>query len=134
MLPRSERRRLHGRVVDWIEGVAGERADELLDLLAHHAVQAEQDDRALGYLTRAARRARRAAAHREEAALLAGAIAIAERTGRTDLIPDLRAARGRAFASVALWADARQELEAALKGLAPERQERRAEVLVRSEE
>jgi DNA-binding SARP family transcriptional activator/class 3 adenylate cyclase len=130
MLPRSERRRLHGLVVDWIEGVAGERADEFLDLLAHHAVQAEQDDRALGYLIRAAPRARRAAAHREEAALLAGAIAIAERIGRTDVIPDLRAARGRAFASVALWADARQELEAALAGLATERRERRAEVLI----
>jgi tetratricopeptide (TPR) repeat protein len=46
------------------------------------------------------------------------------------VIPDLRAARGRAFASVALWADARQELEAALAGLATERRERRAEVLI----
>ena len=39
MLPRAERRRLHGRVVDWLEDTAGERIEELLDLLAHHAVR-----------------------------------------------------------------------------------------------
>jgi len=53
-LPRAERRSIHGRAVDWIERVGGERAEELLDLLAHHAVQAEQPERALDYLTRAA--------------------------------------------------------------------------------
>ena len=117
-------------VVAWIERVAGERADEHLELLAHHAVQADEHDRALHYLTWAARRARDASAHREEAALLAQAIDIAARIGRADLVPDLRADRGRAFASVGLWAAARSELQVALDGLAPERTERRAEVLV----
>ena len=130
MLPRAERRALHGRVADWVERAAGERAEELLDLLAHHAVQAEQHDRALGYLIGAAERARRAAAHREQAGLLAQAIAIAERSGRGDRIAELRAKRGKAFASVGLWEDATQELEAALTSLAPEQQEQRAEVLV----
>jgi class 3 adenylate cyclase/DNA-binding SARP family transcriptional activator/tRNA A-37 threonylcarbamoyl transferase component Bud32 len=130
MLPRADRRRLHGQVADWIERTTGERADELLDLLAHHAVRAEQHERALGYLTRAAERARRAAAHREEAALLAQAIAIAERSRGGELIPELRARRGRAFASVALWADARRELETALAELGAPGQERRAEVLL----
>jgi predicted ATPase len=130
MLPRADRRQLHGQVADWIERTTGERADELLDLLAHHAVRAEQHERALGYLTRAAERARRAAAHREEAALLAQAIAIAERTMGGELIPELRARRGRAFASVALWADARRELETALAEQPALGQERRAEVLL----
>jgi len=130
MLPRTERRRLHRGVVDWIERVAGDRADEHLDLLAHHAVQAEEHDRALRYLTWAARRMRHASAHREEAALLAQAIDIAARTGRADLVPDLRADRGRAFASVGLWTAAQSELQAALAGLASDRSERRAEVLV----
>ncbi len=128
-LPRSERRTLHGQVANWIEQVEGERAEELLDLLAHHAVQANQQQRALGYLTRAAERAWRAAAHREEAALLARAIEIAERLGQSDQVAELRASRGRAFASVAMWAEARPELETALVGLAPERAEGRAEVL-----
>ncbi|HEU5103567.1 MAG TPA: BTAD domain-containing putative transcriptional regulator, partial [Roseiflexaceae bacterium] len=130
MLPRAERRRLHGQVADWLERITGERADESLDLLAHHAVQAEQHVRALGYLTHAAKRARRAAAHREEAALLAQAITIAERSQDRELLPELRARRGRAFASVALWADARRELESALAELPAANQERRAEVLL----
>jgi len=130
LLPRADRRRLHGRVADWLEGAAGERVEEVLDLLAHHTVEAEQHDRALEYLARAAERARRAAAHREEAGLLARAIASAERGGRVELVADFRARRGRAFTSIALWADARRELEAALAGLPPERRERRAEVLV----
>jgi class 3 adenylate cyclase/DNA-binding SARP family transcriptional activator len=130
MLPRAQRRRLHGLAVAWIERVAGERVDEHLDLLAHHAVQAEQQDRALEYLTRAAERARRAAARREEAALLARAIESAERGGQPASITELRARRGKAFASVAMWPDARRELEAALAGLGPERAEPRAEILV----
>jgi class 3 adenylate cyclase/DNA-binding SARP family transcriptional activator len=130
MLPRADRRWLHGQVADWIERATGERADELLDLLAHHAVRAEQHVRALGYLTRAAERARRAVAHREEAALLAQAITIAERSTGGELIPELRARRGRAFASVGLWADARRELETALAELPAQSRERRAQVLL----
>jgi DNA-binding SARP family transcriptional activator/class 3 adenylate cyclase/tetratricopeptide (TPR) repeat protein len=130
MLPRTDRRHLHGQVADWIEQTTGERADELLDLLTYHAVQADQPGRALVCLTRAAERARRAAAHREESRLLAQAIAIAERSTDGELIPELRARRGRAFTSVALWADARRELEAALAELPAEGRERRAEVLL----
>jgi class 3 adenylate cyclase/tetratricopeptide (TPR) repeat protein len=130
LLPRSERRRLHARLVEWLEETAGERIEEVLDLLAHHAVSAELHERALDYLARAAERAGRAAAHREEAALLGQAIAIAERCGRTDLIPEFRGRRGRAFTRLTLWADARRELEAALAGLPADRRERRAEVLV----
>ena len=129
-LPRTERRALHGQVADWMERAAGERVGERLDVLAYHAAQAEQHDRAIGYLVRAAERARRAAAYREEAALLGQALAIAERAGRTEILADLLIRRGKAFASLALWADAQPDLEAALAHLAPEQQEQRAEVLV----
>jgi tetratricopeptide (TPR) repeat protein len=129
-LPHADRRQLHGQVTDWLEEAAGERSEEVLDLLAHHAVQAEQHDRALGYLSRAAERACRAAAHREEAALLERAITIGKHSNRVDLVASFHARRGRAFASIALWVPARQELEAALAGLPADRREERAEVLV----
>ena len=130
MLPRSERQLLHGLAVAWLQLSAGDRLDELLSVLAYHAVQAEQHAVALDYLVRAAERARLAAAHRDEAALLAQAIELAVRTDRSDLVPDLRARRGRAFADIGLWADARRELEGALAAIAPDDDLRRAELLV----
>jgi tetratricopeptide (TPR) repeat protein len=129
-LPRNERHALHGRAIDWLESVGGERKDELLSILAHHAVQAQQPERALEYLTRAAQRAGRASAHREEANLLAQALDVAERAGREDLLASLRARRGRAFASVGLWPAARGELETALTATPPDAAELRAELLV----
>jgi tetratricopeptide (TPR) repeat protein len=130
MLPRADRRRLHGRAADWMERAADSRVEEVLDLLAHHALQAEQDERALDYLERAARRSHRSAAHREEASLLAQAMTLAERRGEPALVADLQARRGKAFARLTMWADARRELEAALAGLAPDQPERRVEVLI----
>ena len=129
-LSRADRRLLHNLIVDWIEVISGERVEEYLDLLAHHAVQADQPERAIDYLIRAAERADRAAAYREEAALLAQAIDIAERTGRQQLIPELRAKRGKAFRAVAMWTEADQELKTALSGLAPEQDEQRLQVLI----
>jgi class 3 adenylate cyclase len=40
MLPRSDRRILHRRAAAWLELAGGDRLDELLSVLAHHAVQA----------------------------------------------------------------------------------------------
>ncbi len=130
MLSRADRRLLHSRVADWIEAISGERVEEYLDLLAHHAVQAGQADRALDYLTRAAERAHRAAAHREEAALLAQAIDIAERAGQKQLVAGLQAKRGKAFHAVAMWREASHELELALAGLTSEQVEQRIQVLI----
>jgi predicted ATPase len=95
LLPRAERRRLHGRIVEWLEAAAGERTEEILDLPAHHAVAAELHERALAYLMRAADRAGRAAAYREAAALLGQAIGVAQRCGRLDVVPKIHARRGR---------------------------------------
>ena len=128
MLSRADRRLLHSRVADWIEAISGERIEEYLDLLAHHAVQAGQADRALDYLTRAAERAHRAAAHREEAALLAQAIDIAERSGQKQLVAGLQAKRGKAFYAVAMWQEASHELELALASLTSEQVEQRIQV------
>jgi class 3 adenylate cyclase/tetratricopeptide (TPR) repeat protein len=127
-LPRAERRLLHGRAVEWVERAAGEQAEQYLDVLAHHALQAEQPERAIGYLSRAAERARRAAAHREEAALLARAIALAT-PGQADVLLDLHRRRGAAFNSVGMWGEASAALETVLQELPPEWAERRAEVL-----
>jgi len=129
-LSRADRRWLHSRVVDWIEVISGERVEEYLDLLAHHAVQANQPERATDYLIRAAEHADRAAAYREEAALLAQAIEIAERTGRQKLIVELRAKRGKALRAAVMWTEAELELKAALSGLAPEQHEQRFQVLI----
>jgi class 3 adenylate cyclase/tetratricopeptide (TPR) repeat protein len=129
MLPRSERRSLHGKVVDWLEQAMRERVEEAFDLLAYHAVQADQQERALDYLVRAAERARRAAARQQEAALLAQAIDIAERLDQGHMVASLHAQRGKALADVGMWAAARPELEAALAGLGPEFSTQRIQVL-----
>jgi predicted ATPase len=60
LLPRSERRRLHARIVKWLEQTAVDRIETILDLLAHHSVNAELPESALTYLLRAAERAGRA--------------------------------------------------------------------------
>jgi class 3 adenylate cyclase len=62
---RSERRRLHAHIVKFLEHTAGDRIETILDLLAHHSVNAELSDSALNYLLRAAERAEWAAARRE---------------------------------------------------------------------
>jgi class 3 adenylate cyclase/tetratricopeptide (TPR) repeat protein len=130
LLSRAERRRAHARILEWMEETAGERSEEILDLLAHHAISAELHERALDYLAQAAKRAGRAAAHSEAAALLEQAIGTAERCGRRDLLPLLHAQRGRALARLTRWSDARQELETALALLPAGPTAARAEVLV----
>lgn len=130
-LPRRQRKQLHGAAAEWLSAAAGAREAEFADQLAHHVVAAGQPDRALGYLTTAADRSRRAAAHRREAALLSDALGIAASLGRPDLVAELHAQRGRALSRLALWAEARTELEAGLAGLptgTPAELKRRAEV------
>jgi tetratricopeptide (TPR) repeat protein len=129
ILPRAERRTLHGQVADWLEQTAGEHIEAYYNLIAHHAIKAGQNERAVTYLIRAAERAGRATAHRQEAALLDEAIAIAKRLNQHALAADLHAKRGRAFIDLGMWAEAQQELEAALTELGPEDVDQRVEVL-----
>lgn len=56
------------------------------------------------------------------------AIAIAERLGRADMRAELHARCGKAYASVALWAQARRELEAALTNLGPDQRRQCTEI------
>ncbi len=67
-LPIDRRKRLHGETVDAIEEVYGARAADKVEVLAHHTVQAEQWQRAVGYLRRAAARAYERSAYRTAAA------------------------------------------------------------------
>ncbi|MGH7389458.1 MAG: ATP-binding protein [Candidatus Rokuibacteriota bacterium] len=124
------RRTLHAAVADALEALYADRPAEVYDRLAYHTVQAAQQERALGYLLHAADGARRGAAHRDEATLLGQALTIAEATGRRELLADLRARRGKAFARLGVWGSARPDLEAGLAGLGEERSERRADVLI----
>ncbi len=130
MLSRADRRLLHSRTVTWLETISGERIEEYLDLLAHHAVQADQPEHALDYLIRAAERAHRAAAHRKECRLLAQAIEIVETTDNQQLSAMLHAKRGRAFRAIAMWTEADRELKIALSSLAPEQHEQHFQVLM----
>ncbi|MDP9435461.1 MAG: AAA family ATPase [Actinomycetota bacterium] len=130
-LPRQQRTQLHRAAVDWLSQVAGDRLGEFSDQLAHHAVAAGQPERALDHLITAADRSRRAAAHQREAALLQDALTLARSLDRTELAAELHAQRGRALSRCARWADARNELEAALASLGtgtPDQLRRRAQV------
>ncbi|HET6281388.1 MAG TPA: adenylate/guanylate cyclase domain-containing protein [Polyangia bacterium] len=130
MLLRADRRRLHGAIVDWIESVAGEGQDDYLDLLAHHAAHADQAGRAIRYLSMAAERASRTAAHVQAAALLAQAIELTDASKSTEGLVDLLFRRGCALRAAAVWAGARESLERALALVPPDANEMRAAVLV----
>jgi tetratricopeptide (TPR) repeat protein len=129
-LPKGQRRELHRAADSWLSAAAGERVGEFSDQLAHHALASGEPERALEYLTTAADRSRRAAAHRREAALLAQAVDIARTLDRSVDVAELRMRRGKALLRLTQWAEARAELEAALDELAEtqETEARRAEI------
>lgn len=90
-VPKEERSRLHDAAGRWLESVAGERAPEYAEIVAHHADQAYMlarelrdpgadtlGQRALGLLLDAARRARRRGEPRAALALYSRAAEIAE--------------------------------------------------------
>lgn len=53
-----ERKRLHRKAAEWLEEAHAGRLDEVAGLLAHHWLAAEDEDKAVEYLTRAGDRAR----------------------------------------------------------------------------
>lgn len=129
ILPKSERRALHERALNWLEEKTSGREEEYLDILSHHAVEAHLKDRALSYLMRAAERAGRAAAHREEAALLERAIVLADEKEDALVSADAHLRCGKAYAAVGLWTKARPVLEEALAKLPDDAEEKRAEIM-----
>jgi DNA-binding SARP family transcriptional activator len=126
----SRRQTLHAAVGAALEAVHAKCPDEVSDRLAYHALQADQPERALAFLLQAADRARTAAAHRDEANLLTQALDVAEASGRHELVADLRACRGKAFARLGVWASARPDLQAGLEAIGAGQPERRAELLI----
>jgi class 3 adenylate cyclase/tetratricopeptide (TPR) repeat protein len=47
-IPRSRRAELHRRAAEWLESLAGDRAEDIADLVAHHYLSALQFARAVG--------------------------------------------------------------------------------------
>lgn len=129
-LLQKARRQIHLDVARAYETFYAERLDENAALLAYHFDQADDRVKTLEYLPRAAQWAHGAAAHRQEIELLGRAIEIANALGKTETAAELHAQRGKAFASLAMWAQARPELDAALAGLPPAQRELRAEILI----
>ncbi len=120
----ARRRVFHRRALEALEEGDAPSAE-----LARHAQGAGLDDAALRLSIAAGDAAMRLLAARDAAVHFERAIALAERLGRADLLADLHARRGHAFVSVALWAAARPELEAALSGVPDEEHDRRAGIL-----
>jgi class 3 adenylate cyclase/tetratricopeptide (TPR) repeat protein len=125
----KRKKKLHEEIGLAIEGIYAERKEEFYEILAYHATAAGQKERAIDYLIRASERARRAAAHREEASLLTRALTMTEESGKTDLIPELRSRCGQAYAALGLWSEAKPEFEKALRRLPSHAIEQQAEVM-----
>ena len=70
----ERRRALHARLVEALEARAGDRLDDQVERLAHHALRGEVWDKAVTYCQQAGARARDRAAFREVAAYLEQAL------------------------------------------------------------
>ena len=64
-LLQERRRALHGRIVEALEALAGERVAEQVERLAHHALQGEVWDKAVVYFQQAGEKALARSAYRE---------------------------------------------------------------------
>jgi DNA-binding NtrC family response regulator/tetratricopeptide (TPR) repeat protein len=93
LLP-AQRRTLHARIVDVLESWQREGREELVERLAHHAIQAETWDKAVDYARRAGRQALNRSAHRDAAAWFDQAVAalghLPERRELVELAIDLQ--------------------------------------------
>ncbi|HVO70443.1 MAG TPA: helix-turn-helix domain-containing protein, partial [Aggregatilineaceae bacterium] len=100
------------------------------DQLTHQAVEADHQERAIDYLTHAAERASGAAAHRQAAALLGQAIAIAEEVDQSALLGELHHKRAQALLKVSMWIEARPDLEAAMMATGSDDPDQRVQILL----
>jgi len=129
-LIRHDRKRLHGLVARALEQLEPEHRAENAALLAFHYENAEEWEPALDYLLLAAERAHRAVAPREELALLARALPLAQRLELTEQQAKIHACRGKALAGITRWADAAQAFKTALALTPAERAADRAGLLI----
>jgi predicted ATPase len=94
----ERRRRLHARVMDALEALYAERASEIVERLAHHAVHGEVWDKAVAYLRQAGVKAGARAANQEAVAAFEQALAVLDHLPESrrrleqhvDLLIDLR--------------------------------------------
>jgi tetratricopeptide (TPR) repeat protein len=121
----ARRRVFHRRALEALQRESAPAAE-----LAHHALAAAVDDAAFELSVAAGDEALRLLAAREALEHYDRARSVAERRGWTEHFADLHVRFGKAFTSLAQWADARRELEAALDLLGGDQPVRRAEVLI----
>jgi predicted ATPase len=100
-LLQERRRALHARIVEALETLAGERRDNQVERLAHHALRGEVWDKAVAYCQQAGLRAFDHAAFREAVAAFEQALQalahLPEPGGMRILAIDLRLALGNAL-------------------------------------
>jgi len=85
-LLQERKQELHARIVETIGILYGDRLDEQIELLAHHALHAQLWDKALQYLRQAANKAGNRWAFRESARYLESALEVVRRLHeRTDV-------------------------------------------------
>ncbi|MDQ3993015.1 MAG: ABC transporter substrate-binding protein, partial [Actinomycetota bacterium] len=80
-LVRETRTSLHRRAAEWLERQHADNRDEVVGLLAHHWLAAEDEDRAIAYLSRAGDRARQEHALDEAIGHYRGLLPLLERRG-----------------------------------------------------
>jgi DNA-binding SARP family transcriptional activator len=123
----ARRRVFHRRALEALQATAPAAR------LAQHALAAGLDEAALQHALVAGDDALRLLAGRDAVAHYTAAIEIAGRLGQQASLAEGYARRGKAYGSLARWADARRDLEAALAGLpadqATAQPGRRAEIL-----
>ncbi len=113
-LSRADRRLLHRHLVDWIEVISGERVEEYLDLLAHHAFQAGAWEKALAYAQRAGEQAQRLYAPRAAIEQFTRALETAHHLALAPRAA-LYHARGQAYETLGEFEQARHDYEQALE-------------------
>jgi class 3 adenylate cyclase/tetratricopeptide (TPR) repeat protein len=118
-LLQARRRTLHTRIVEAIEALYADRWEEHVERLAHHALQAELSDKALSYLTHAAKKASTRRAYREAARYLELALQVVERrSDRNDVATqelDVRLKLREALAPAASFARISEVLQEAIR-------------------
>jgi class 3 adenylate cyclase/tetratricopeptide (TPR) repeat protein len=90
-LLQEQRRFLHGRLVEALEALAGDRLDDQVERLAHHALRGEVWDKALTYGRQAGDKAQTRSAYREAVGCYEQALAALEH------VPDSRSATEQAI-------------------------------------
>jgi predicted ATPase len=100
-LLQERRRALHARIVETLEGLAGERVVEQVDRLAHHALRGEVWDKALVYGRQAGEKSLARSAHREAVGYVEQALStlahLPETRDAREQAIDLRLALGSAL-------------------------------------